>query len=444
MAAGLVLCITGAAMAANPTATAQIAPPPPVISPAPPDPATVPSQNVETPPPPRAVTAPAAAPPYGATTVPPGVPVGTNGAACGTQACGTKSCGVHSCGTSGCGACACGAPACGSAPHCCGPVCKSGCCGTCGTECRSAHAGSACGPIQWDDPCGDCGPVFGAEFNWLILQREHPGSAPIFITPTGATLLNAREFTPSPNGGVELSLWFRVADDLRLQGRWFRLFEGEDRKSQRTNAGDALATNPPTVRLAPRFEALVYRSELQSAEIGLARVADDVLQLGLGLRYLELNEQLRDDQTAAVPLGFEQFTTQNDLFGAQITASYALVETEFLRVTAFGDAGLYANRAQSTASAQLGGLGLSRQADDSTTGTAFIGELGLNAHSRITESLWMTMGYRLIYLDGVALASDQIGRTTALETPGNLPRTRTDKSGEALLHGLSLGLELRY
>lgn len=279
----------------------------------------------------------------------------------------------------------------------------------------------------------------GGEVNWLFLRREQLGSSPILVDAAGATLLEGRDFDLGRHAGVEASLWALWDDETRIAGRYLWLDSRTDQRTVPVPAGGGLATNP-TTPTGP-VDVLRYQSSLQSAEIGLQQNAAEFLRLGGGLRYVEFNERLRDDvNTAALaPLGFNQFVTKNDLFGLQGTANVSLLEFDGLALNGFGAAGVYYNQAHSSAATQFGGGPAASRTSDSDGGAAFVGELGLNLKGRLTENLSWTAGYRLLWLEGVALAPDQIGQTNATFTS-----TRTDADGGAFLHGITMGVNWQF
>jgi hypothetical protein len=70
-----------------------------------------------------------------------------------------------------------------------------------------------------------------------------------------------------------------------------------------------------------------------------------------------------------------------------------------------------------------------------TTATALIGELGVMGACYLTEHLALRGGYRLLWIDGAALATDQ------LAVSNFLTHTGIDAAGDAFYHGPSAGLE---
>ncbi len=73
---------------------------------------------------------------------------------------------------------------------------------------------------------------------------------------------------------------------------------------------------------------------------------------------------------------------------------------------------------------------------------AFVGEVGLNLTYDVNCYAKLRAGYNFLWIDGVALASEQVRDTGSL-TAGN-SISMTGNSGSILFHGATLGFEFRY
>lgn len=276
----------------------------------------------------------------------------------------------------------------------------------------------------------------------MFLRREHIHDSPIFVDAAGGTLLNGADFDMRRHPGIEASLWSALDSETRLTGRFLWLDSMTDRLLITVPATAGLATNPPGVRGVTTTDVLRYQSQLQSADVGVRQSANDFLQLGAGFRYVAFDERLRDDFNGGGLTGFHQFVTKNDLFGVQATGNLALLEFDGLQFDAFGAAGVYYNHIDSTVSSASGAAGPFRFGD--TAGdVAFVGELGLNMVGKVTEGLSVSLGYRLLFLEGVALAPDQVSRTTNINAAGP-QSTSVDSDGGAFLHGMTVGVQWQY
>ena len=83
--------------------------------------------------------------------------------------------------------------------------------------------------------------------------------------------------------------------------------------------------------------------------------------------------------------------------------------------------------------------GMGRNSDSAA---AFVGELGLTASYDIRCNLSLRAGYQLLFLDGVALAADQVPNTGDLIGNNNTP-VNVHTGNSLFFHGLHVGLEYR-
>jgi hypothetical protein len=74
-------------------------------------------------------------------------------------------------------------------------------------------------------------------------------------------------------------------------------------------------------------------------------------------------------------------------------------------------------------------------ARDASSPTAFLGEIGLTGDCRLTSGWSLRGGYRLLWIDGVALATDQVAASDFVFHRGMAPH------GGAFYHGAFAGLQ---
>ncbi len=181
-------------------------------------------------------------------------------------------------------------------------------------------------------------------------------------------------------------------------------------------------------------------SRIHNAELNLIRptTCPGLSILG-GFRYFNLDERFNlNSEDVLHGTSDCNIRTDNYLYGAQIGASlkrqWSHVELEFL-----GKAGIFgAESRQQTFLGDNDNTTILRNTSVRGGQEAFIGELGFNGTLHVTQSLYCRAGYNLIWVDGVARATDQLDFTnTALSST-------TLYSGSAFLHGFNVGLEARW
>ena len=195
-----------------------------------------------------------------------------------------------------------------------------------------------------------------------------------------------------------------------------------------------------------------YESELHSGELNRVRSAGCAENIYLdwiyGLRYVRLEEELLirsifQPVGAAPAMNDYRIETENDLFGGQI--GFRLREGDCCRLVRWditGKAGVYANVTEQSTSIQLLAPGNNvaiRTAEADDTKAAFVGELHANVRVPITCSWHLQAGYHLLWLEGVALAPDQLDFTN---TP--LSSTSINTDGGAFFHGATVGVYAQW
>ena len=168
----------------------------------------------------------------------------------------------------------------------------------------------------------------------------------------------------------------------------------------------------------------------------------------VGFRYFNLRERLRvygeRDQTTggattAVESGVYDIRTSNNLYGPQAGARVRRWGQR-LGWEAGAKAGIFGIDAQQEQSIidydRFPLRPLTSASDDQV---AFVGELSLTGIYRLNHVWNLRAGYNLIWIEGVALAPDQ------LDFDATLPSgDRLSSDGSIFLHGVSLGVEGRW
>ena len=131
----------------------------------------------------------------------------------------------------------------------------------------------------------------------------------------------------------------------------------------------------------------------------------------------------------------------NDLYGMQLGARWREHRNR-LGLEAFGKAGLYYNVASEHHAAveQIPSNPFPYPSSTNSVGdVAFLGELGLALLYEISPALTLRAGYSVLWLEGVALAPDQLDYGFPPEAGEQI-----DSAGGVFYHGASIGLEFRH
>jgi opacity protein-like surface antigen len=211
-----------------------------------------------------------------------------------------------------------------------------------------------------------------------------------------------------------------------------------------------IATTPiqtPTLFDTGDLFLMDYTSDIQSVEL-LGHRDFGRFRVTAGFRYIELNESMGInifENPGSLFADEYGFNAANDLYGFQVGIESQLWCRGKFHLDGVTKFGIYGN--DISASSFLDDPGdplLSRSGTDTATQTAFGLDLGLSAAYDVTCNLSVRAGYQLMYLDGVALAADQVPNTSNLiGLPGATPVT-AHGGNSVLYHGLNVGFEYRF
>jgi hypothetical protein len=160
-----------------------------------------------------------------------------------------------------------------------------------------------------------------------------------------------------------------------------------------------------------------------------------------GFRYLNLNEDL-----SIVSIDLQEGTsdyeisTNNNSFGAQIGNRVRHSRGRW-SWEGTGKAGIFGNAAEqhSDSIVDFPGIVVRPGRSESTGNVAFVGDLNLTAIYQINSVWGARLGYNLIWIEGVALAPDQLDFTSTTTSGSGI-----DSDGGVLLHGVNAGFEARW
>ena len=183
-----------------------------------------------------------------------------------------------------------------------------------------------------------------------------------------------------------------------------------------------------------------YASAIYMGEINVRRQWLDCLTLLAGFRMGEYNERYSADGTGSqipVPISFRE-NTFNHLYGFQLGADAQAYSNGVLRINTWCKAGIYDNFASANSRQIQAGI-----SDDSVAGTreqmAFMGEAGVVLTYQITCHLAARFVYEAAWLEGIALAPEQIPNNNFVAGV-----TTLDTHGGVFFHGGGMGLELKF
>lgn len=200
------------------------------------------------------------------------------------------------------------------------------------------------------------------------------------------------------------------------------------------------------------FVSISGWSRIDSHELSLRQRLDmppEPLQVSVfyGLRHICLDERFgyRSESQVPLPAGASQSVnvqTENDLFGVQLGTLLELHVDPRWWVDVRMAAALYRNRAaQTTVYRQTGGFPAGNSLDSRNEHGTIGAEVSLACAYALLQNLTVRFGYHFLWLDRVALATENFETNPALlqNGPGQL-----DVAGTVMYHGPFLGAAMTW
>ena len=325
-----------------------------------------------------------------------------------------------------------------------------------------------CCSLSCNEPCSPdpCPCVYG-QVEALFLKRERGfADQPIVVDPnTGTTFLSTSDLDFDFEPGLRATFGMRLCGGRALEFSYFGIFEGDASAS-------AVRPDPFAFLIFPdNFFGNVfvdmdsvqvdYSSSLHSFEAnlpcccgccdpcgydecGCGEVRCQSFEWFGGFRYLNLDEELNITAQrivgGAVEEGTYDISTANRLYGAQLGARLRRTQGRW-GWEATGKAGIFANDAEQEQTViDFPNFPLRPTVSSRSTEVAFLGETNVSALYRLTDVWNLRAGYTVLWIEGVALAPDQLDFDFATSPSGD----QLHNSGGIFLHGVNVGLEARW
>jgi hypothetical protein len=303
-------------------------------------------------------------------------------------------------------------------------------------EKRPTWLGECCGRVC--DECR-CRVPWSFTADVVGLQRSTTRSQTLFHNPnTTDDLLNSNN-----NLNFPAAMGLQVGAVRHGPCGWdveFGYFQVDGWIATGAVAGNsAMVTDSVGSNIDATDSVVRYASALRLAEVNLRHEWLDGLTLLAGFRAGELDETYSADALGTYSLTYVGMIakTYNHLYGFQLGADWEFYNMGGpLRVSATCKSGAYLNNAfqsirrfDATSDVLLGA-----QRDQA----AFMGEAGLVATYELTKHLSFRWSAQAVWLEGVALAPEQIG-ATSFRTGASI-----DTHGGIFYYGGGAGVELKF
>ncbi len=293
------------------------------------------------------------------------------------------------------------------------------------------------------DAC--CDPLWIVRGGAVILHRSTPANLTIFSdTTTGAEIANARQFHFGWAAGPDIGVMRRLSPGDYLEVRYFNITGFVAQQNIVAPGAFNINTDPPVGSPFGANIDATYGSALFNTEVNFRRRFSPQATWLAGFRTI----QVRDDFAASVDLAQPgvhanfDLRTHNFLYGAQTGLDLNLWNRGGpLSIDGLFKAGIFGNSANqrtSDISTFNGTQVFQANLNDGRGQVAFVGEIALTGVYRVTDRFSLRAGYQLLWIDGVALATDQF---PALNFPA---QNGIHTTGTLFYHGALVGGELRF
>lgn len=312
-------------------------------------------------------------------------------------------------------------------------------------RCESEPCEPSCQPCC-QGLCDECGRRFALTVRPGFFFRSGPRPQLLFSSPApGSGQTDASQFQFGVASGIEIGGILYTRDNtLDVEFRTSLVDQWSDRIGQAfTGNAVQISGTPPLATTGPRNGITAYRSEYGSWEINARhRWNQSDLTIVTGFRSFRVDEGLSArlvDVAGAVPDEVVQSNVRNRLYGFQVGVDYVVRNCCHWCLRLNGRLGMYGN--EGSHSGQLISLAAPPVAFPASGGDstlAFHAAFGLEARYQFTSCANLVFGYQVQVLDGLALASEQIGNTNFLNQSGY------HNNGSIVLNSLTMGVEIVY
>jgi hypothetical protein len=315
----------------------------------------------------------------------------------------------------------------GCTPSTCGPQQAA-----CGCEEQPSFLGAALGRLLDKD---ECAPEWSFTADGVALQRANTRRQALFNDVAGAPVLDAEHLNSPVGLAFQLGAVRRGPCGWDVELGYFQV-DGWITNTDIEGSSVMITGGAPVTVTDGHVR---YASALRLAEINLRRQCVEGFTVLIGFRTGELDEAY--DATGlgtGGAVGLES-KTFNHLYGLQIGGDWEFYNAGGpLRISALCKAGIYGNAASQRSHRIADTDEIFEAGRNQAT---FMGEAGALATYDITKHLAFRASFTAVWLEGVALAPEQIN-VNGFGPNGVGPGI--DTSGGLFYYGGGLGMEVRF
>lgn len=295
---------------------------------------------------------------------------------------------------------------------------------------------------EWAEPYAFAGtPDWTVRAGGLFLSTGHLKHTLLLTRGNLTPVLYADAIDMGSGTGWELAADKRLTDEWTVGARYFAIDSFSDQVSA-TNVvnGAGVRFRNTVLGVLGAVNAtydLNYGANLSSIDVTARRQWNDWLQFSGGFRQVQFNDQLNSVFTGGGFTTRVNLGATNQLTGAQLGADVLLWNRDRLELLALGNAGVYGNDSKLLIATRTN---IPRSSSFGATRTSFVGEFELKGRYRLNDTISFEAGYRLLWLEGIALANEQAAIN---RTPPNAADAIANSDG-LFLHGVTGSLVVQF
>jgi hypothetical protein len=269
----------------------------------------------------------------------------------------------------------------------------------------------------------------------VVLKRARPdGGTSIAANPAGTPFFDTSAFDFGWDEGPEIIIGWGSRTGNAWEGRFFRVESETDVFFVTPGNFIGGGFTGPGGTTFNNF----YITKLTSSELNYRSGSGGAVTWLAGFRWIELHDEVYYKLNGNVATGDYEYN--NRLYGGQVGADVALTDRSSpFQFNVIGKGGLYGNVVDGGIFEFQGNNFIGSFVGQDVT-SSFVGELNFNATYYVTQTVSVTGGYQLLWLNQVALASDASARS--LLNP-SLLRT-VDDHNTLFYNGATVAINFAY
>jgi hypothetical protein len=288
------------------------------------------------------------------------------------------------------------------------------------------------------------------DFQNTILVSQTVSAAGV----AGADALSTANLQPDFDAGARFTIGRRIFGCYRLEGTYWGSYNWVDYASAAPGTpGTTLNSllsggfgNPIVPALDNNtYVAIENRTQMNSAELNLLYWIDmppgpyDVSLL-VGARYLDIRDQFNFFSSNPTQTNALQVNSTNPLWCLQIGLVHDVLVSSRMWANFTMKGGIASDHAtlvNAYTTTPAGGVATPHPGAATQNRTAFLGDLQLTANLQITPWLVGRIGYQALFVDGIAVAADNVQTNNQLLSAGF---AQINDRSNAVFHGPLIGL----